>query len=95
MDKKAYSLKEVLDRSRITRLSFPYEPAPEELDEFHRLVMNMDMRTCDGKPLDAYLKELSEVVHTPYNNDDSTRSTTFILDSTGALTYIRNTNKGT
>lgn len=48
-DKKTYSLAEILDPSRITRLSFPCEPAPEELEELHRLYMNMDMRTCDGK----------------------------------------------
>lgn len=60
---QGYTLAEILDLSLITRLSFPCEPAPEELEEYHRLFMNMDMRTCDGKTVDAYFKELGEVAH--------------------------------
>jgi len=84
-DKKTYSLAEILDPSRITRLSFPCEPAPEELEELHRLYMNMDMRTCDGKTVDAYLKELKELTHAPSKDCDDAMASIFMLDSLGPL----------
>lgn len=84
-DKKTYSLAEILDPSRITRLSFLCEPAPEELEELHRLYMNMDMRTCDGKTVDAYLKELKELTHAPSKDCDDAMASIFMLDSLGPL----------
>lgn len=78
-------LVEILNPSRITRLSFPYEPAPEELEELHRLYMNMDMRTCDGKTVDAYLKELGEVAHAPFKDGDDAMAMVFMIDSLGTL----------
>ena len=88
-DKKTYSLAEVLDPSRITRLSVPCKPAPEELEEIHRLFMNMDVRTCDGKALDAYLKELGEVTHAPSKDGDDAKASIFLLDSISALKDIK------
>lgn len=94
-DKKhtGYSLAEVLDSSRITRLSFPCEPAPEELEELHRLFMNMDMRTCDGRTVDAYLKELGEVVHAPSKDGDDAMASVFMIDSLGPLVEKKDAKK--
>lgn len=92
-DKKTYSLAEVLDPSRITRLSFPCEPAPEELEELHRLYMNMDMRTCDGKTVDAYLKELKDLAHGPSKDGDDAMASVFIIDSIGPLTEKKDVKK--
>ena len=77
-----YSLAEILDPSRITRLSFPCEPAPEELEELHILE---DMQTCDGKTLGAYLKELGNIARPLSKDGDDAMTFTFILDSIGQL----------
>lgn len=94
-DKKhlGFSIAEVLDPSRITRLSFPCEPAPEELEAFHRLVLNMDMRACDGKTLDAYLKELGELAHVPSMDGDDAMASVFMIDSIGPLTEKKDVKK--
>ena len=94
-DKKptGYSIAEVLDPSRITRLSLQCKPAPEELEEIHRLFMNMDVRTCDGKALDAYLKELGEVIHTPSKDGDDAMASVFMLDSLGPLMEKKDVKK--
>lgn len=92
-DKKTYSLADVLDPSRITRLSFPCEPAPEELEELHRLYMNMDMRTCDGKTVDAYLKELKELTHAPSKDCDDAMASVFMIDSLGPLVEKKDVKK--
>lgn len=94
-DKKhtGYSLAEILDPSRITRLSFPCEPAPEELEAFHKLFMNMDMRTCDGKTVDAYLKELKELAHAPSKDGDDAMASILMLDSLGPLMEKNNVKK--
>lgn len=86
-DKKhmGFSIAEVLDPSRITRLSFPCEPATEEIEAFHRLVMNTDMRTCDGKTVGACLKELGELAHAPSKDGDDAMASIFMLDSLGPL----------
>lgn len=84
MDKKPYSLAEVLDPSRITRLSFPCEPATEELETF----MNMG----DGKTLGAYLKELDELIHAHSKDEDNAMTFTFILDSLGPQMKKNNVN---
>jgi len=88
-----YSIAEILDPSRITRLSFPCEPAPEELEEFHRLFMNMDMRTCDGKTVDAYLKELKELTHAPSKDCDDAMASVFMIDSLGPLMEKKDVKK--
>lgn len=92
-DKKTYSLAEILDPSRITRLSFQCEPAPEELEELHRLYMNMDMRTCDGKTVDAYLKELKELTHAPSKDCDDAMASVFMIDSLGPLVEKKDVKK--
>ena len=94
-DKKhtGYSLAEILDPSRITRLSFQCEPAPEELEAFHKLFMNMDMRTCDGKTVDAYLKELKELAHSSPKDGDDAMASVFMLDSLGPLMEKNNVKK--
>lgn len=92
-DKKTYSLAEILDPSRITRLSFQCEPAPEELEELHRLYMNMDMRTCDGKTVDAYLKELKELPHAPSKDCDDAMASVFMIDSLGPLVEKKDVKK--
>lgn len=94
-DKKhtRYSLAEILDPSRITRLSFPCEPAPEELEAFHKLFMNMDMRTCDGKTVDAYLKELKELAHAPSKDCDDAMASVFMIDSLGPLMEKKDVKK--
>lgn len=94
-DKKptGYSIAEVLDPSRITRLSFPCEPSPEELEAFHKLFMNMDVRTCDGKALDTYLKELEGVIHAPAKDGEDAMATVFMLDSLGPLMEKNNVKK--
>ena len=92
-DKKTYSLAEILDPSRITRLSFQCEPAPEELEELHRLYMNMDMRTCDGKPVDAYLKELKKLTHAPSKDCDDAMASVFMIASLGPLVEKKDVKK--
>ena len=75
----------MLEPSRITRLAVSCEPAPEELEEFHRLFMNMDIRTCDRKTVDAYLKELGNMAHGLSKDGDESRASIFMLDSLGPL----------
>lgn len=60
---------------------------------FHRLFMNMDMRTCDGKTVDAYLKELGEVAHASSKDGDDAMAFTSMLDSLGSLTDKNNVKK--
>lgn len=94
-DKKyaGYSIAEVLDPSRITWLSIPCEPAPEELEAFHSLFMNMDVRACVGETVDAYLKELGEVIHAPSKDGDDAVASVFMLDSLGPLMEKNNVKK--
>lgn len=93
-DKKTYSIAEILDPSRITRLSLSGEPAPEELEAYHKLFMNMDMRTCDGKTVDAYLKELREVAHhAPSKDCDDAMASVFMIDSLGPLMEKKDVKK--
>ena len=54
-DKKTYSIAEILDPSRITRLSLSGEPAPEELEAFHKLFF-------PGKDNWEFDEDLDEVV---------------------------------
>lgn len=88
-----YSITELLDPSRITRLSFPCEPTHLEFEEIRRLFLNMDMRTCDGKTVGAYLKELGKVAHTPSKDCDDTMASIFMLDSLGPLMEKNNVKK--
>lgn len=87
---QGYSLAEILDPSRITRLSFPCEPAPEELEELHILE---DMRTCDGKTVDAYFKELGELVHGLSQDCDDAMASVFMIDSLGPLVEKKDVKK--
>lgn len=88
-----YSITELLDPSRITRLSFPCESTHLEFEEIRRLFLNMDMRTCDGKTVDAYLKELKELAHAPSKDGDDAMASILMLDSLGPLMEKNNVKK--
>jgi len=92
-DKKTYSLAEILDPSRITRLSFQCEPAPEELEEIRRLFLNMDIRTCDVKTLEEYNKALGDLVHEPSKDCDDAMASVFMIDSLGPLMEKKDVKK--
>ena len=94
---QGYTLAEILDPSRITRLSFPCEPALEELEAVHKLLLNMNILTCDGKTVDVYFKELGEMAHAPSKDGDDAMASTFMLDSLGSLmekTNVKKNNRG-
>jgi hypothetical protein len=85
MDRCSFSLAELLDLSKSIHLPSPCEPVLEEIEESYKLAMNVDMRASDGKTLDAYLKELKNIVRPLSKDGDNTMATIFILDSLGPL----------
>ena len=58
---QGYSLAEILDPSRITRLVVSCEPTSEEIEAVDKLFMNLDIRTCDAKSLEEYVRALGGI----------------------------------
>lgn len=53
----------------------------------------MDMRTCDGKTVDTYLKELKELAHAPSKDCDDAMASVFMIDSLGPLVEKKDVKK--
>lgn len=82
---QGFSIAEILDPSRITRLAASCEPASEELEAVDKLLMNLDIRTCDAKALEDYDRALGGLLHGASKDDDDARASIFMLDSLGPL----------
>ena len=82
---QGYSIADILDPSRITRLYSSCEPAYEEIDAVDKLFMNLDIRTCDAKALEDYDRALGGLLHVASKDGDDARASMFIMDSLGPL----------
>ena len=82
---QVYSIAEILDPSRVTRLDVSCKPTSEALEAVHRLFMNLDIRTCDAKSLEEYDRALGGLLHGASKDDDDAKASIFILDSLGPL----------
>lgn len=58
-----------------------------------KVFKNMDMRTCDGKTVDTYLKELKELAHAPSKDCDDAMASVFMIDSLGPLVEKKDVKK--
>lgn len=82
---QGYSIAEILDPSRITRLDVSYEPPVEKLEAVDKLFMNLDIRTCDAKSLEEYDRALGGLLNGASKDGDDARASIFMLDSLGTL----------
>ena len=64
---QGYTLAEILDPSRITRFSVSCEPAPEEFEAVNKLLMNLNIQTCDAKSLEEYDRALEGLLNGTYH----------------------------